>query len=171
MKCLVQSALCFVLGTALAGCAASYAWRSSVPEDMRTIAVPTFRNESDTVELGAQASRQILREVQREGTFRIAAAGASALEVQGVIKSSNCSMSAYDRRTYGRTSAYNCFATAEVSVIDKKNRKVLINNRIYRAETSLTGTQDMTTAMRNASGRLADDLAQKVVNDILNLKW
>ena len=39
-----------------AGCA-SYTWRSSVPSGMRTVSVPTFRNETDVTELGAVAAR------------------------------------------------------------------------------------------------------------------
>ena len=69
-----------------AGCASEYSWTSKVPPDMRSVSVPVFRNESEVTELGAVVSRQLLREFQREGTFRIAAAGDGAVEIQGVIK-------------------------------------------------------------------------------------
>ena len=49
---------------ALAGCA-NYRWTSPVPADMQTVTVPTFRNESNVLELGAVATRQVLREFQR----------------------------------------------------------------------------------------------------------
>ena len=52
---------------------------------MRTVSVPTFRNETDVLELGAVATRQTLREFQREGTFRIASQDDAALEVQAVL--------------------------------------------------------------------------------------
>lgn len=171
-KCRVRSACCVVLGVlCLAGCATDYSWRSSVPEEVRTVSVPTFRNESDVSEFGAVATRQLLREFQREGTFRIRTAGDSALEIQGVIKSASFGTIAYDRRIYGRLAASECRAVAEVSVIDKRNRKVLVDNRKYEATTTFTSREDRTTAMRDASGRLADDLARQVVNDLLNLKW
>ena len=172
MKCLVLNASCLVLGAlCIAGCGTSYSWRSGVPEEMRTVSVPTFRNESDVSELGAMATRQILREFQREGTFKIRMAGDAALEVQGVVKSASFGTIAYDRRIYGRLSASECQAVAEVSVIDKRERKVLVDNRKYMATTTVTSREARTTAMRDASGRLADDLARQVVNDLLNLKW
>ena len=171
MKPLAVSCWLLVVGAVMCGCATDYSWRPSVPETMRTVSVPTFRNESEVNELGAVASRQLLREFQREGTFKIRTAGDAALEIQGVVKSASCGMSAYDRRIRGRIAAYDCSATVEVSVIDKRNRKVLIDNRSYRAEASVTSGQDITTSMRDASGRLADDLARQVVNDVLNLKW
>ena len=172
MKCLVLSASCLVLGAlCIVGCGTSYGWRSGVPEEMRTVAVPTFRNESSVSELGAIATRQILREFQREGTFRIRSAGDAALEIQGVIKSVSPALVAYDRRQGGRSAGYDASATAEISVIDKRNRKVLVDNRTYVAKTMFTAGQDKTTALRDASGRLADDLARQVVDDLLNLKW
>ena len=156
---------------ALCGCGTSYSWRSGVPEGMRTVSVPTFRNESEVNELGAVATRQLLREFQREGTFRIRMAGDAALEVQGVIKSVSWGVTAYDRRIYGRLSASEFGLVAEVSVIDKRSHKVLVDNRRYNARTTFTAGLDRTTAMRDASGRLADDLARQIVNDLLNLKW
>ena len=171
MRGSVLRALCFVLCAAAFGCATDYSWRSSVPADARTVTVPTFRNESNVSEVGALASRQLLREFQREGTFKVRTAGEAAIEIQGVIKSVKPAMSAYNRRAGGRVAAYNLSATAEISVIDKRTRKVLVDNRKYVANATFTAGQDRTTAVRDASGRLMDDLARQVVDDILNLKW
>ena len=171
MKLLAISCWLLVVSAAACGCSSSYSWRSSVPADARTVAVPTFRNESDVSEVGALASRQLLREFQREGTFRVRSAGEAAIEVQGVIKSVSPAMAAYNRRTGGRVAAYDLSATAEISVVDKRTRKVLVDNRKYVANATFTAGQDRTTAVRDASGRLMDDLARQVVDDILNLQW
>ena len=171
MKLLAVSCWLLAVSAAVCGCSSSYSWRSSVPEEVRTVSVPTFRNESNVSEFGAVATRQLLREFQREGTFRIRTTGDSAIEVQGVIKSVSPLLTAYDRRSGGRIAGYDVSATAEISVIDKRSRKVLVDNRRYVARATFTAGQDKTTAVRDASGRLADDLAQQVVDDILNLKW
>lgn len=173
MKFPVLSALCPVLMAAsvlLCGCGTDYRWSSSVPEGARTVSVPTFRNESEVVEAGALASRQVIREFQREGTFTVRTNGDAALEIQGVVKQVNPGLIAYDRRHGGRVSACSLLASVEVSVIDKRTRKVLIDNRKYTAETTFTSGVDQTTGIRNASGRLMDDLSRKVVDDVLNLK-
>ena len=171
MKLLAVSCWLLAVSAAMCGCSSSYSWRSSVPADARTVTVPTFRNESNVSEVGALASRQILREFQREGTFKVRTSGEAAIEVQGVIKSVSPAMAAYNRRAGGRVAAYDLSATAEVSVIDKRTRKVLVDNRKYVANATFTAGQDRTTAVRDASGRLMDDLARQVVDDILNLKW
>ncbi len=155
----------------LCGCASSYCWRPSVPQAMRTVHVPTFRNESGVQELGAIATRQLLREIQREGTFKIRNAGEAAVEIQGVIKSAGSAVGAYDRTTEMALNAYDYTAVAEVSVIDKRSRKVLADNLKFTASTRFTSGRDLTTAMRNASGRLMDDLSRQVVDSLLGLKW
>lgn len=167
------SSWCLVLACAalVAGCGTSYSWRTKVPDGMRTVSVPTFRNESGLNEFGAVATRQVLREFQREGTFSIRKAGEAALEVQGIVKSVKAGATSYNRRTYGRLHSGEVEAQVEVSVIDKREGRVLVDNRVYRARTTLVVGQDIVTSERDASGRLADELARQVVDDLLNLKW
>jgi hypothetical protein len=153
------------------GCASDYSWRSQVPQNMRTVSVPVFRNESEVTELGSVVSRQLLREFQREGTFSIAAPGNSALEIQGVIKRSRAGTLGYNRGTGMRFSNFDLALEAEVSVIDKAKGKVLVDNKPYRAQTSFIDNGDFISSRRDASGRLAEDLARQVVDDVLSLKW
>lgn len=160
--------ICVVL---LSGCASSYTWRSSVPAEMRTVSVPTFANQSDLMEIGALSTRQILREFQREGTFAIRPIGEAALEIQGVVQHVSAGTVSYNRRSWMRFSASALEMSVLVSVIDKSSGTVLIDNKQYKAETTMTIGQDLTSAERDASGRLADDLARQVVDDVLNLKW
>ena len=164
-------AFALVFASLLAGCASSYCWRPAVPQEMRSVCVPTFRNETGVQELGAIATRQLLREIQREGTFKIRNAGDAAVEIQGVVKSAGSTVGAYDRVTELALNAYNYTAVAEVSVIDKRSRKVLADNLKFRATVQFTSRRDLSTAMRNASGRLMDDLSRQIVDSLLSLKW
>ena len=171
MKSSVLRLLACVLPVVFAGCATDYSWKPSVPAEMRSVSVPTFRNETDVAELGSIAARQVLREIQREGTFRVQSSDEAALEIQGVVKSAQSAAKAYDRTANLRLSAYDFTAAAEVSVIDRRTRKVLVDNRKYTAKAMFTANQDLATAQRDASGRLMEDLARQVVDDLLNLNW
>lgn len=153
------------------GCATSYGWRPQVPESRRTVVVPTFRNESNVTELGSVMARQVLREFQREGTFRLAAAGDAALEVQGTVLGASATSELYDRRSGLRVHGGEMSADVLVSVVDKLDGKVVVDNRKYTARATYASGQDHDTALRDASGRLADDLSRQVVDDVLNLKW
>lgn len=166
MKRLVSSVCLLALA---AGCATGYSWKPSVPEKMRTVAVPVFRNEAQATELGPIVTRQILREFQREGTFKLS--DEPALEIQGVIKGASPSLTSYDRRTGLRHNNYDYRATAVVSVIDKVNGKILINNRSYDAAVTFISNEDILSSMRDASGRIAEELARQIVDDVLGIKW
>lgn len=161
----------FLLVLAVAGCAGGYSWRSRVPERMRTVSVPVFRNESSVTEFGSVATRQILREFQREGTFKVADAAGSALEIQGVVKSVNVDVLGYNRRAGLRLSNYDISAEVEISVVDKTKGKLLVDNKVYRAEATFIANDDHMTSRRDASGRLAEDLARQIVDDVLDMKW
>ena len=153
-----------------AGCS-SYTWTSPVPKDMRTVSVPTFRNGTDVVELGAIAARQTLREFQREGTFRIASADDAAIEVQAVLKTANARMLNYKRGQSMRAYEFRYSLVADVSLVDRRNGKVLVDNRQYRAETTFFSDTDIVTTRRDAAGRLAEDLARQIVADVVGYKW
>ena len=155
---------------ALAGCA-NYRWTSPVPADMRTVNVPTFRNESDLVEFGAVATRQVLREFQREGTFKIASADDAAIEVQGVIKSASVGRVYFKREMAMRAYEHRLAIAADVSFVDRRNGKVMVDNRRYVAETTYFSDTDIATARRDASGRVAEDLARQIVDDATSCRW
>lgn len=160
----------FLAAVALAGCS-SYRWTSSVPKDMRTVSVPTFRNETEVIELGSLATRQVLREFQREGTFKLSAADDAAIEVQGVLLSAPTQLLSYKRGESMRATENIFTLKAEVSVIDRRNGKVVMDSRLYQAETSFYSDTDVMTARRDASARLAEDLARQIVDDVVGWKW
>ncbi|MGN0854850.1 MAG: LPS assembly lipoprotein LptE [Kiritimatiellia bacterium] len=152
-----------------AGCRA-YTWTPTVPQELRQVAVPTFHNESDVTELGNVVTRQVLREFQREGTYRIATAADCAIEIQGVLKNADQHVIAYARKTGMRNREYRLSVVAEVSFINKKTGQVLVDNRRYHAQTTFLANDDILTARRDASGRIAEELARQIVDDALTLK-
>lgn len=154
----------------LAGCTA-YTWTSPIPADKRTVAVPTFRNESSVTEMGSVLTRQILREFQREGTMKIAAVGDSAYEVQGVVTSSGSTSAAYETRRIVRDREFRLTVRAKVSVIDKTTGAVVVGDRVYQADTTYLTSSDRLTAERDASGRVAEELARQIVDDVVARNW
>ena len=167
---LLKAVVPLLAAVVLAGCQ-SYSWRSTVPSEMRSVSVPVFRNTSSVTELGAKVTTQVLREFQREGTFRLARPDTCALEVQGTVRDTKSETIAYERKTGARTREHRFTAEAVVSFIDRRNGKVLLNERVYTAETTFLVNDDLVTGERDASGRLAEELARQIVDDALTLKW
>ena len=157
------------LSSFAAGCA-NYTWRPSVPAELRTVQVPVFRDVSGLTETGPVVTRQILREFQREGTFRIVSDGA-ALEIQGEVVSAVSRGRNADYKAGSRNHGGELELKAKVSVIDRRKGLVLVDNREYTGLAAYSAQQDNTTAYRDAAGRAADDLAQRIVDDVLGFDF
>ena len=155
----------------ITGCGGVYTWRPSVPENMRTVVVPTFRNETELTEIGSVVTRQVLREFQREGTFKLASSDEAAVEIQGVVKAASLSTIGHNRRNYSRVTASDFKLVVEISVIDRKNGKVVLDNYPLEASVSTVAGMDNNTAERDASGRAADALSREIVDRVMGLKW
>ena len=57
--------------------------------------------------------------------------------------------------------------TVECSLVDKVSNKVLFDNRKFVGETTFLSQRDVLTGQRNASDRVALDIARQVVDAVL----
>ena len=154
--------------TLLSGCA-GYTWGTSVPKEYRKVSVPVFENLTVASELGPIVTQYTLREFQREGSFRIARPEDAAIEVQGVLRSMERDGVAYDRGQGMRASEYRYVIVADVTFVDKKNGKILLERKGIKGETTFLTQDDLLTGQKNASFRIASDIARQIVNDALAL--
>lgn len=168
----IRSLLLLLPALLLCGCGVNYRWTSRVPEEIRTVAVPVFQNRSDAAELGAITTQYTLREFQREGTFSIRRSGDSSIEVQGAIVKAERHPISFQRGYGMRASEYRYYVTAEVTLVDKDNGKVLQTGRKYKAETTfMTQGGDLLTGQRDAAQRIAADLARQIVDDVVSYPY
>ena len=156
--------------TLLSGCA-GYTWGTSVPKEYRKVSVPVFENMTTVSEIGPIVTQYTLREFQREGSFKIVRPEDAVIEVQGVLRSMHREGVAYDRGQGMRASEYRYVIVADVTFVDKKNGKVLLERKGIKGETTFLTNDDLLTGQKNASFRIADDIARQVVNDALALPF
>ena len=155
----------------LSGCLTKYRWTSRVPDELRTVAVPVFENRTGVAEVSTICTQYVLREFQREGTFQIRRVGDSSIEVQGAIIKAERRPIAFDRAYGTRAKEYRYTVTAEVSFINRESGKTLQEARKYTAETTFMTNDDLLTSQRNASPRIAQDLARQIVDDVLSYPY
>ena len=148
------------------GCA-SYSFRSSVPEEMRTLAVPVFENSSGFPELDASVTQAILREVQREGTFTISTMADASLVLHGKLVKSKAHPISHDRNYSTRTSEYRYRLAVEFSLWERESGKMLIRDRTVEVDTTFATRGDMLTGLRDAYPRLSKEVARSVVDLVL----
>ena len=153
-----------IAASLFSGCA-GYSWGTSVPKEYRKVSVPVFENLTVVSEIGPIVTQYTLREFQREGSFRVVRPEEAAIEVQGVLRSMERNGVAYDRGQGMRASEYRYVIVADVSFIDKKNGKILLERKGIRGETTFLTQNDLLTGQRNASFRIASDIARQIVNE------
>ena len=154
----------------LSGCA-GYTWGTSVPQDYRRVSVPVFENLTDSSEVGAIVTQYTLREFQREGSFRIVRPEDAAIEVQGVVRSSSRTGVTLDRGQDMRATEYRYRVAVDVTFVDKKNGKVLLERKGINGETTFLTSNDLLTGQKNAAFRVAGEIARRIVNEALALPF
>ena len=149
-----------------AGCA-SYSFRSNVPENLRTISVPVFENDSGFPELDAVVTQYVLREFQKEGTFKLARYENASVRLTGKLVSSRHESITYDRNYNSRASEYRYTVTVRISLWEAGSGKMLINNQPISAQTTFLTQGDMLTGLQDAYPRVAKELSRKIVDTVL----
>lgn len=160
---------------AITGCGYALAGRGvSLPEHIRVIAVPLFKNTTAVPDLDRMITERVRTELISRGKYRVepAAAGADAV-VEATITSATVTPSARDQNRLA--SRYAITITASVSFKDLKSGKEIWANPglMFRDEypiTSATSANDVAAFFgqeTNAVARLAADFARTVVSAML----
>ncbi len=169
MRTSIAINLLLVLGGSLlmSGCG-TYRATSGVPAELRTVAVPVFENKTGYPEFGAIATQHTLREIQREGSFKIAPLESASLKLLCSVRSENRGFSL--NRTYGsRASEYRFRLIASVTLVERGTGKFLLDNLQIEAMTTFMTYDDMLTGMQSAAPRVSEELARNIVDTILAL--
>ena len=149
-----------------AGCS-SYRFTSSVPEELRSISVPVFENASGFPEIDAVVTQYVLREFQRQGTFKIKDVKDSSLKLIGKLVNCEAEALNYDRNYGSRTSEYRLNLTAEITLVERGTGKLLINGEHVRVNTTFLTHGDMPTGLQDAYPRIAKELSRAIVDRLL----
>ena len=167
-KTLLNNILLSVSGALLlAGCG-SYHVTSGVPEEVRTISVPVFENKTGFPEFGAIATQYTLREIQREGTFKIAPLESASYKLLCTVSTDQRAVSF--NRSYGsRALEYRYKLIASVTLIERGTGKLLLDNVPVTAATTFLTHDDMLTGMQNATPRISKELSRAILDMVLAL--
>jgi outer membrane lipopolysaccharide assembly protein LptE/RlpB len=169
MKCSVASlALLLFL---LPGCGYHTAGHATqLPESVRTIAVPAFKNETLTYHIERMLTASVVREFTTRTRYRILNdAGSDAdATLSGTVLSTAASPLTYDTAT-GRAASVLVVVSMRVTLTDR-NGKVLYQNPAYLFREQYEVSQDLASFFEEdtpAFRRLSNDFARTLVSNIL----
>jgi hypothetical protein len=167
-RCLLLSAFCLLFfptcGYHVAGTA------SRIPPDVKTIAVPAFKNLSSTFRIEQQLTSAVTREFLERTHFRILPNPADADAVlKGTVKDVRARAITFDINT-GRATSLQVQVTVDVKLEDLHSHKTLFanSNYVFREEYQVSESPSaMFEEDKPALDRLSRDLARSLATDIL----
>ncbi len=166
--CLLLSAFCLLCFPACGYHVAGTA--SRIPPDVKTIAVPPFKNMSSTYRIEQQLTAAVTRELVERTHYRVLPdpAGADAV-LRGIVKNVRARAITFDINT-GRATSLQIQVTADVKLEDVHSHKLLFANSNYVFHEEYQVSESPSALFeedRPALERLARDLARTLVTDIL----
>jgi outer membrane lipopolysaccharide assembly protein LptE/RlpB len=162
---------CLALLIAGAGCGYHTAGHSvQVPENVRTIAVPSFVNETSTYRIEQLLTASVVREFTTRTHYRILNTTSDDADatLRGTVLSTSASPLTYNSST-GQAASILVVVSLKVSLIDHKG-KVLYENPAYLFREQYEVSQDLASFFEEDSPafqRLSRDFARTLVSNIL----
>ncbi len=158
--------LCLVLASNLTGCV-GYQLGSMLPPDIRTVHVPTCLNETDEPLLEVDVTRAVIREIQRDGSLRIAGADEADAILEITLTGFRLSPVAYEREIRGRADEYRMIITANLLMTRSPEGDVIVEAHRVSGDTVFPLVGDMTSAKLTAIPDASEDLGRQIVNHMV----
>jgi len=163
MKSLFRILLCLMLSAAAAGCGYKLSGTgSSLPEEVKSIAVVTFENRTMEPEIGVAMAESVQRELLRRGALKLAGAPRADTVLSGVIEEVELEPQAYDED--GFTTAYRARMTISAKL--KRGGEVLWSSGdiVREEEIAVDGNiRDNHVRRRAALEAITGDAAEEIV--------
>lgn len=141
-----------------------------LPSDVRTLAIPSFKNATNSYQTQAVFTQAVIHEFNSRTSYRIVAGDDPDADatLEGTITSFQIIPLTYDNTT-GQTSSYLVTITARLQLVDRQ-KKVLWQNSRYLFRQQYEQVQDLASFIQEdsaATHRLAQEFASAAVADIL----
>jgi outer membrane lipopolysaccharide assembly protein LptE/RlpB len=170
----LSPAICFLLlPLALSFTACGYhtaGHNTTVPENVKTLAIPAFINQSQTYRVEQMLTAAVVREFTTRTHYQILHSESDAADatLHGTVLTTTASPLTYDSKT-GRAESVLVVVSMRVSLVDRDG-KILFQNPSYIFREQYQVSQELSSFFEEdspAMGRLARDFAQTLVSNVL----
>jgi outer membrane lipopolysaccharide assembly protein LptE/RlpB len=153
-----------------AACGYHTAGHGQLPDNVKTIAVPAFTNETTTYRMEQMLTASVVREFTTRTHYRILNDPSEQADatLRGTVLSTSLSPLTYDTNT-GRAASVLVVVSMRVSLADRDG-KVLYQNPAYLFREQYEVSQDLASFFEEDSPafrRLSQDFARTLVSNIL----
>ena len=150
----------------LPGCA-GYRLGSMLPDDIKTVHVPTILNQSGEPLVENDVTRAIIGQIQRDGSLRIAREDEADSILVVTLRSYDIAPLSFTRATRTQANEYRITLAGSMMLLRPNRQDVIIEAPIVRGDTDFPFGGDMTSAKRQALPDAARDFARDVVRKVV----
>jgi outer membrane lipopolysaccharide assembly protein LptE/RlpB len=153
------------------GCGYHTAGRANVlPDDVKTISIPSFTNETNTFKIEQLLTAAVVREWNTRTHYHVVNEQSNTADatLRGTVLSSYASPATYDSQT-GRAASVLVVVSMKVSLTDRQG-KVLFENPSYVFREQYQVSREVQSFFEEDSPalhRLSDEFARTLVSNIL----
>ena len=143
---------------------------SVLPEDIRTVAIPSFTNQTSTFRIEQLLTAAVVREWTTRTNYHVVNEQSNSADatLRGTVLSSYASPATYDSQT-GRAASVLVVVSMKVSLTDRQG-KVLFENPSYVFREQYQVSREVQSFFEEDSPalrRLSDEFAHTLVSNIL----
>jgi outer membrane lipopolysaccharide assembly protein LptE/RlpB len=142
----------------------------ALPENVKTLAIPAFINQSQTYRVEQMLTAAVVREFTTRTHYQILHCESDAADatLHGTVLTTTASPLTYDSKT-GRAESVLVVVSMKVSLVDRDG-KILFQNPSYIFREQYQVSQELSSFFEEdspAMGRLSRDFAQTLVSNVL----
>ena len=157
---------------ALCGCAGYQLGPvSGTTAGAKSVEIMPFSNQTMEPHLAEAVTAEMRREIQRDGTFKLATHGDADIIVSGTIVNYVRIPLAFQPSDALTVTDYSVKMMAVVTARERGSGKLLLNAQRVTGSTLVVVGSNLTSAERQALPLLADDLARNATSLLANPAW
>jgi hypothetical protein len=170
--CLANSLACLLAGgLTLSGCAGyRLGPTNGLAAGEKSIQITPFANQTLEPRLGDAVTSALRKQLQRDGTYRLATRDTGDIVVNGVITRYQRQAQTLVPQDVVTVQDYRIALTAQVTARDRNTGKILLDQPVT-GHTLLRVGSDLTSAERQALPLLATDFARQVTALLSDGSW
>jgi len=141
---------------------------SNLPEDVRSIAVPMFRNHTGEARIESIFTDEVIFQFTRSQILRVVSAGRADAVLYGVITRADVEDVAYTAEETSRQRRITI--TVDLRLVRRRDGKVIWQRKDLKQQRTYSVSDDNTTTEANkqaAIEELAQDMAQTIHDSVL----
>jgi hypothetical protein len=163
LRNLSRISLLIVTALSLSGCV-GYQLGSMLPDDVRTVYVPTFINETDEPLIETDTTRAGIEAIQKDGSLRLVRTPEEADAILKVtLREFNLNALGFETERETTANEYRLILYASMVLTRRVGGQVIAENPKVKGESTFVISGDFTTSKQRGIPLAATDLAHNLV--------